>query len=329
MMRTLGWLLLLSLVFFPSALCAQTEDADAPTEAQTQAAEHFKRGVDLFRDGDYRAALVEFERADSIAPSYHVQFNMGQVAYALKDYARALKSYRRFLDEGGDATPPEKRAQAEAAIEKLRVRVGEVFVVTNITRGEVLIDDTKVVDLPSGAAILVSAGRRKVSVLEPGHAALTRFVDVAGGDEVSVEIMSAATAKAEAGPMPEASVPQTEVAEPVASEQRRGLPVGFWVSASIAAGLAAGAGTMGILTMTAKSEYDSKLKTVVKDRGALDDDWKTVEERALVTDILMGASVAAAAVTVVIVVTSKGREKERPVASLFVSPQSAGLLGSF
>ena len=51
---------------------------NAPTKAQQQeAATRFKKGLDLFKDGDYQASLIEFRRANELAPNYNVLYNIG------------------------------------------------------------------------------------------------------------------------------------------------------------------------------------------------------------------------------------------------------------
>jgi len=49
--------------------------------AQTEAASRFKKGLELFKDGDYQAALIELRRANELAPNYNVLYNIGQVYF--------------------------------------------------------------------------------------------------------------------------------------------------------------------------------------------------------------------------------------------------------
>jgi len=62
--------------------------ADGGTEP---AAEHFRHGVALYKDGDYAGALVEFRRAQDISPNYRVLYDIGQSLYQLQRYAEALE----------------------------------------------------------------------------------------------------------------------------------------------------------------------------------------------------------------------------------------------
>jgi Tfp pilus assembly protein PilF len=51
----------------------------APDDAAEAAKQHFNRGVASYRDGDFDAALAEFEKAYETRPDYRVLYNLGQV----------------------------------------------------------------------------------------------------------------------------------------------------------------------------------------------------------------------------------------------------------
>src|SRR5688572_20736629 len=74
--------------------------ADAPTQEQIKdAGRHFQRGVALFSEADYPGALVEFKRANEIAPNAAVLWNIGQTQYQLRNYAAALTTFEKYLNE--------------------------------------------------------------------------------------------------------------------------------------------------------------------------------------------------------------------------------------
>src|SRR5438105_2983977 len=75
--------------------------AGAQPSPVDQAKAHFKNGTDLYDENNFRGALVEFQRAYELAPSYKILFNIGQVDMELQDYAGAMTAYARYLREGG------------------------------------------------------------------------------------------------------------------------------------------------------------------------------------------------------------------------------------
>src|SRR5689334_22666620 len=54
---------------------------------------HYERGLQLFNEENYEAALFEFERAYELAPSYKILYNMARIQRQQNNYAAALRSY--------------------------------------------------------------------------------------------------------------------------------------------------------------------------------------------------------------------------------------------
>src|SRR5262245_20824847 len=89
-------------------------------EAQAEAAVRYKKGVDLFNESDFQAALIEFRRAYGLAPNYAVLYNIGQVYFQLQDYAHALTTLEQYLAEGGKNIAAARRSEVEKDIAKLK-----------------------------------------------------------------------------------------------------------------------------------------------------------------------------------------------------------------
>src|SRR5256885_16070504 len=120
--------LLTPLVLALSLAVAGTASAAAGDNSR-DAAKHFQRGVDLYNDGDFRGALVEFKKAYGLWPRANVLYDVGQTEYQLLDYASALRTMERYLAETGSNAP--HRAEVEASLEVLRGRVGRVLLTTD------------------------------------------------------------------------------------------------------------------------------------------------------------------------------------------------------
>src|ERR1700679_4128277 len=97
--RLVSSLLVAALLAAPSVHADGTEDARS----------HFTHGVELFKEADFRAALIEFQRAYDAAPNYKVLYNLGQTSLELQDYAGALKAFRGYLDGGANQIPAARR----------------------------------------------------------------------------------------------------------------------------------------------------------------------------------------------------------------------------
>src|SRR4051794_15267846 len=150
------------------------------------AAKHFQRGVDLYNDGDFRGALVEFKKAYSVWPRANVLYDIGQTEYQLLDYASSLKTMERYLAETGPNAA--HRQEVEATVEVLRGRVGRVVLVTDGGACDVLVDDQPAGTTPLDGPLLVSVGRRKTAVPCAGDRAATKRLGGAAGETMRLEL---------------------------------------------------------------------------------------------------------------------------------------------
>jgi PEGA domain len=165
---------------------ARIARAEPNAAANVDAAKHFQRGVTMYNEADYRAALVEFRRAYETSPNAAVLYNIGQTYYQLQNYAAALVALGRYLTESGPSAS--HRREVEATVETLQSRVGKVAITTSLPGADVTVDDELVGKTPLDEPVLVSIGRRKITALRDGRVTETRFVDVAAGDTVNVAL---------------------------------------------------------------------------------------------------------------------------------------------
>ena len=311
----------------------------AEPAAQAEGRAHFKRGVDFFKEGDYRSAMIEFKRAYELAPNYKVLYNLGQTSLELQDYASALRSFERYLSDGGRDVAAARRAQVEGDIEKLKKRVARVEVTTNVPDAEIFIDDVSVGKTPLSAPMAVSAGRRKISAIKGGITAM-RVVDIAGGDSLTValEIVEPALVTQAPAPIAPARSP-----DPTAAPTRSPEPLrtsiflasappaasgntGVWIGITATGVLAAGTVATGLLALSAKKDFDNTVGRYGVEQQAVADARQKTRTLALVTDIIGGATIVAGGITI-IASASGGRSKESTRAlRLDVTP--SGLLAS-
>lgn len=232
--RVISLAILASLAIWGGTISVARADAPSPSAA-TDAGKHFQRGVTLYNEADYHAALVEFRRAYEIAPNSAVLYNIGETYYQLQNYAAALIALGRYLAESGPAAA--HRREVEQTIDTLQTRVGKVAVTTSQPGCDITVDDELVGKTPLDEPVLVSIGRRKITALRDGRVAESRFVEVAAGDTIKVTL-SASDAVVRA-PAP----PQNE--SPKAPAPRNWVTVG-WYTTGILGGIAVVAGGVAI-----------------------------------------------------------------------------------
>jgi tetratricopeptide (TPR) repeat protein len=166
----------------PAAL-AQTGGAAA---VAADASRRFQRGVQLYNEGDFRGAVVEFRKAHTLLPRASALYNIGQTEYQLRDYASALRTLERFLVETGPRAP--HHAEVRETVDLLRDRVGHLQLTSDRASCEVTVDDQTAGTTPLTGPLLVSMGRRRVAVVCAGGQRVSREVEVAGRETVPVRL---------------------------------------------------------------------------------------------------------------------------------------------
>jgi len=191
---------------------APARAAEPNPRALDEARTRFQAGVQLFHEGSFDAALAEFRKAYSLAPSYRVLYNIAQVQFELHDHVEALKTFRQYLQEGGADIPPDRRAQVEGEVQKLERRVSLVEIVVDVDGAQILLDDVPVGTSPLRLPVMVNAGNRRITATKPGRVTTARALTVAGGDRVTVELKlpEVAVARPIEGLVPVAPLPQAE-----------------------------------------------------------------------------------------------------------------------
>jgi hypothetical protein len=197
-LRRSAALVAFALAAAPLSGYAQTAPAPAPAPAPqaapggedtvAQARAHFGRGVKLYEEDDFRAALIEFNRAYELAPNWAVLYNIGQSYYQLRDYANGLRILERYSREGGVQIAPDRRAQIEREMAELRGRVAHVTLTSNVEGAEVSLDDSPLGKLPLSEPALIGTGRHKLTVTKPGYTPTTKVVDIAGSDRMTIAL---------------------------------------------------------------------------------------------------------------------------------------------
>ena len=293
LVRELATLLSLSIALASVTLprpahAAPSDEAAAKTEAKTR----YDKGVKLYGEGAYEAALVEFQRAYDLNPSYKILYNIALIHQQLNDFVDALRNYQRYLEAGkGDITAT-RRNEVDKSIAQVKQNIATVKISVNAEGADVTVDDVSVGKSPLTEPVLVNAGRRRIAATKD-KAIATKVVVVAGGDEVGLEL-EVVTPTNEAVVKPTApKATKTVEAEPTSSSGGH-VP---WVGWAITGGLAAGAVVTGVLALRASSTLASDRDAFGAPRSQLDDDQSKTRRWALVTDVLAAGALVAGGIS--------------------------------
>jgi tetratricopeptide (TPR) repeat protein len=305
-------LALLLLLLAAPARAAEPQNPRALEEARTR----FQAGVQLFHEGSFDAALAEFRKAYSLAPSYRVLYNIAQVQFELHDYVEALKTFRQYLQEGGSDIPPDRRAQVEGEVQKLERRVSLVEITVDVDGADILLDDVPVGSSPLRFPIMVNAGNRRITATKPGRVTTARTLTVAGGDHVKVDLK-----------LPEVAVARVsdQAPPPLEAPRVERTRTRVWVALAATTALAIGAGTFALLTRQAKQDFESQLATFPNTKENVDASRKRMVRDAAIADGLAGATVLAGGLTLYFALSHSSDEPEAKHAQVRVVPTLRGL----
>jgi hypothetical protein len=301
----------------PVAAQPSEPSAEAPSASADEARAHFARGVTFYDEGDFSAALVEFRRAYVLAPAWQVLFNVGQSAFQMHDYAGALVTLRRFVDQGGERIPQDRRALVDGEITDLASRVGHAVVSSNLAGSTVTVDDTVVGVTPLAEPLLVSVGIRKVAVMHDG-ARLEQEVSVAAGESVEVHLDYAETPPVPPPAAAPPSTPTTFALPPPPGPSRVPVILAFGIGA---AGAAAGA-VFGGLALHDKSRLDGECQGKACAAGSRSD-IDAVSRDATLSTVGFGV-MAAGLVAGVVLWIAEGRGPV-PAQGMGPAPRDPGL----
>ena len=272
----------------PPAAQGAAPTAAPPPKAESgdnvdRARVHYERGIQLFNEDNYDAALFEFERAYELAPSFKILYNMGRIQRQQNNYAAAVRSYSRYLKEGGASIPADRRAEVENEIAVLKPRTAALRVTVNVDGADIYQDDMPVCAAtiesacagksPLQAPIIVNGGRHKVTASKPGYATATSIVSVVGSDTLDVKLELVSYAQA--------------------SASHRRVPWGGWIATGA---LAIGAGVFGGLALSQSSALEDARNQPNADPDALDSRSSRTTAYGIVAD---GLAVSAVVVGVI------------------------------
>jgi hypothetical protein len=286
-----------AVLYAPSALAQTAPGAHAPATATAPAApedakasearSRYKAGLVLYEDGAYDAARVQFERAYELAPSYRILYNVGLVQKQLNDFVGALRAFERYLAEGAQEIPAERRTEVQKLIETLQGITASVRVQINVPDAEISVDDAVVGKSPMAAPVVVNPGRRKFSAKRAGKLPDAKVITVASGDRATVDL---------------------SLGEAVVINQGTDVkPIIAWIATG---GFAIGAGTLGYLANVASSDR----KDAINRRDAQSSDIQSAADKqktlALVSDVLTVGAILSAGVAVYFTWFNSPKEKK-------------------
>jgi hypothetical protein len=302
---------LLSLLLCAAVAHAQQNARTADDEARR----HYERGLSLYEDAAYDAALGELIRAYELRPAPILLYNIALVHRALNDHAAALAAFRQYVAASGKSLPEARRAEVDTQILELEQRVAQVVVQVDVPDAEILIDNRLVGQSPLREPLLVNAGMRQLSVQHPSYAPQNRQLRLAGGDHVE-QVFRLAVA-----PASSADRPSAPSSEPDARRRRvRGLAISWGITGALAV-TALGCGISALMQDRALAD---ERESLAPDTESLQADADKTRRLAIAADVMTVATLGAGAVSLWWTLRRPGPRAERPAAEAPVRSSARG-----
>ncbi len=307
---------LLLLLLSAPAFAGPEEDARAA----------FGEGRRLFRERDYAAARAQFEEANRILPNPRVYGNIAACFEAERNPAEAVRTYRRFLYEGGEQVDAGGRAGADRAIARLRRDVADLVFAIEPVGAEVRVDGIVMGSAPLPWPVAVAPGARLVEVRAYEHTPYSRTVQAVPGEEVAVQVVldrivatPAAAVEPRGEPEPEPDA-QAEPRQDPASQPPESTPLGrgplFGVGLGLTAALAVGGTVTGLLALSAETDAGDQSLPLGERAEAFD----RANSMATITDVLVDAAVVVGVATAALWFFAGPDGQESPPVALAATP---------
>jgi len=318
-------------LLWASAVYAQDSDTNA------QARELYNHGIKLYEQGDHTAAAEAFREAYRLRPSYKILFNLGQAEAAASRLGLAMEAFQRYLVDGGDDIPPDRKDYVVTEINRLQALVGDLEVEAP-DNSSVYVDGVLRGTTPLTGPVLVVAGvdHEAVVVHENKQLIKQKFkVWATRTHTIKAEKKAPPTVPAEKPAVEEPVEKPVEEPEPVEEEPEEdseGLDqTYFWIGLGATAAFGAVAIGMDVLA-------GDKISRVEDDAGndSLKDDAEMVQNTGIAFMALAGAALVTTGVLAVF--TDWGTEKDDADAAdsagaadtaVLLSPWAGGDAGGF
>lgn len=308
------------------ALAAWLTAPDGAARAADDEEALIRRGVELRKRGDDRAALRELERAYRVARSPRAAAQLGFAEQALGMWPQAETHVSESLRAADDPWINKNRAVVAEALRTIRAHVGRVEIAGGRPRAAVVVNGQRVGTMPLAEPVAVSAGPVDIEVRAAGHLPAVKTVNVAAGEYARVSfalvadrppattLPPGAPAVLPSPPMVSAAPVAAPGAGADAGRGRRAAALGIG-----AAGVAAlGAGIA--CTLVGRNKFDAINDDAAADRpyDESNGNWKTYEAAAVALYVAGGAALVTGSVLYL-----TGRRSETNGAAMSLRPMIA------
>lgn len=212
----------------------------------------FRRGDELFAQGEYAAALVEYERAYDWLPVYNVLYNIGAANARLERWAAARRAFGAYIELGGKEVPPERVEEVRSYLDVLATKTATLSLLLNVPDAVVHIDGELVAPTEI-SGIVVEPGKHVVRVTKPGFRTLEDEFHTTNGENLRVVLpLTRVGTLGPAAPIARGALTVVPAPAPIVEPE----PSSLWLPWTLTGVLAAGWITTAALAIQARHDRD-------------------------------------------------------------------------
>jgi hypothetical protein len=187
-----GWLF--SILLVGGVAAAQPLPTPAPAgdaAALDEAKRHFTQGVALYNDGNFNAALAEFDAANKAHKSPGFLYNIGLTQKALFRYSESIDSLTRYLDEAqrepGKPLSSERVNEVKQLINEMKALLADVALGVDPDGAQVIVDGRVFGNSPL-SGMRLAAGHHVLELSADGYKPARREIDLTAGAPLALTI---------------------------------------------------------------------------------------------------------------------------------------------
>ncbi len=159
----------------------------APAPELQEAKVHFQQAVALFNDGNFNAALAEFQRAYDLRPSPGLLYNIGLTQKALFRYDEAVDTLERYLAEETKLSP-ERRAECLQLTTEMKALLAPITITIEPAGAVVSVDGRSIGKAPLLRPLRLAAGSHTLETSADGWKTQKRDLMVSAGIPLNLNI---------------------------------------------------------------------------------------------------------------------------------------------
>lgn len=146
---------------------------------------HYRRGIKLFGDEEFKAALAEFMASQALRSHWRTLYNIATCHGRLGDYVTAIRYYERALKHV-QLPPIARRRSIMAEMKRLQSLLAIVRLDLNVAKATLVVSGVKR-EVTNGETFSLPSGIHVFELSAPGHGPERQKVTLTGGTVSTVQ----------------------------------------------------------------------------------------------------------------------------------------------